>query len=205
MIQKTKDIGGSDIIVRCDAKLGVQADWLLQKLSELHARSPLRAGARVEIGWSLIILKPHGSALLAHEPDFSRNPFLNIRPDVSATLAVIAEQNDLAKFLGVTQTPVHFYQKVVIADHVFELESIFISRDTDASEDDSGWYIGDSSGVSEGPELGVFVYELLTLRPELMKSLTLPVGYLVKYVGDKIAAIFDQENCDVWATLDHRN
>lgn len=59
--------------------------------------------------------------------------------------------------------------------------------------DDSGWYIGpEDQARALGSYEAILVYQLLALRPALMKVLALPVGYLVVCDRNRIEAILNE-------------
>jgi hypothetical protein len=58
---------------------------------------------------------------------------------------------------------------------------------------DSGWYIGEVD-QPQNELKAIYSYQLLPLRPALLKVLALPVGYVVVFENDRIEAILNEQN-----------
>lgn len=200
MENKTAKIGDNTVVVRCSTALVIQAEWLLGLLHRLWVQGvPIDAGKKIQLGWSILSFRQESPGLLVVcEPDFSRNPFLDTRDDVSCTLSVQQAQNTFAKQIQVEILPVSFQDKVVIAKGSLSTSHIYLERNADPKKGDSGWYIGPCEPTSSPPDLeAVYVYELLQLRPSVLQCLGLPPGYLVVFQDEEIETVLNADNKNV--------
>lgn len=202
MENKTAKIGGNTVAVRCSTSLGIQAELLLGLFHRLWMQGvPIEAGKKIQLGWSILSFRQEGPGLLVVcEPDFSRNPFLDMRDDVSCTLGVQQAQNTFAKQIQVEILPASFQDKVVIAKGCLSTSHIYLERNADPKKGDSGWYIGSCEPTSSPPDLeAIYVYELLQCRPSVLQCLGLPPGYLVVYQNEEVEAVLNASNENVFA------
>lgn len=198
---KQATIGTTVVTVRCDELLAPQAEWLLSLLGRLFDQGvAIAAGRRFEFGWSMLIFKRDSDGgLVVCEPDFSTNPFLDVRDDLSCTLGIQEAQNAIARRLRLSITPASFQDKVVISKGSLSSQRIYLERNADTPKGDSGWYIGPCDrGEKELVLEALYVYELLHRRPEVMQFLGLPPGYMVVLDGTEIEAVLDAENKNIW-------
>lgn len=198
---KTDEISGKTFKISFSEGLVAQADWLLNLLrrtEEVRGIGFLKENVRLQVGWSILTIVRRGQEYVVCEPDFANNPFDATREDTTCSLSVQAEQNDLLNRLGIEGMPVSFQDKVVLSKDCLRQRSVYLERKTSANGD-SGWYIGpkDSDAASDEYE-AVFVYQLLTLRPALLKALALPTGYLAVFEGNEIEAVLNDHDEQVW-------
>lgn len=204
MIEESREIDGSMVVVRCDESLQTQAQWLLGILRELSSGGPaLRDGVRVDVGWSVITLRSIHKKLYVHEPDYSGDPFTQLRNDLTATLTVIANQNDFLALLQVSGVPARFDQKIVLSGGALEIDHVYLERSGEITPTDSGWYIGPVDEDQSKLE-AIYVFQLLDTRPNLLRFLALPDGCLVVVSGDRIESVVDGRNDDLWSDASRR-
>ena len=190
--------------LNCDSRLESQGNWLANLVSSHEAKPPgLHEGVRVQVGWSVTKLMRIGDELVLHEPDFSGNPFVDYRPDVTTTLTVLAMQFDLMSKLKCEVCEVRFDEKVVVQRGCLTHERIYAERQKPTPRD-SGWYIGsaEAAPTERGPpptsELeAIWVFDLWRLRPVVLAAMVLPMGWLVRWKGLEIDGIADHQNCNV--------
>lgn len=188
----------------CEPNLESHGVWLAGLVSSMETKNPgLYDGVTIQIGWSVLKLIQVGNDLVLHEPNFSGNPFVEYRPSVSTTLAVLAMQTALLSKLKCDGLPARFDDKVVIQKGCLSHNHIYAERST-PKPGDSGWYIGSAEEKSSmaGPppvsELeAIWVFELLRLRPSVLEAMALPAGWLLRWNGSDIDAIADEENRNV--------
>jgi hypothetical protein len=179
-----------------------QAEGLLDRLAELHARGPaLGNGSVVEFGWVPLKLVADGVELVVCEPDFSGDPWQNYVPMVDVTLRVLSWQAQQLQSLGVAGVPAHCYDTLVLERDCLGNQRIYAQRSAEMQTGDSGWYIGAVDKSDEAPAAdklaAVYIYQLLQSRPAAMAVLALPPGYLTILDGDTIEAIFDDQGMPV--------
>lgn len=175
------------------------APWFIAALQSVEIDRGvgfLCEGEQIVAGWTTLTLVREPDGLLwVHEPDYaSPHPLVQTRGDVTTSLAVLAEQ----KWRCVDQercepAALSFRDVIVVARGSLDAQHIYLERTTDAVDDgDSGWFVGFADQDDEPNNADVeaiFVFQLLTLRPQLLPMLTLPAGYLVVFQGDSVVAI----------------
>jgi hypothetical protein len=206
MVSKSAVIGGQTFVVNCSDRVESQAQWVIDLLRRLHEQGiELGEGKSVQLGWSALRFsrRADDKAILVCEPDFDRNPFADIRPNVTCTLTILAKQKDLAARLRVDPVEISFQDKIVLKRGVLSRQRVYLERKPSPRKGDSGWYIGpvEADGIQpKAEELeAMYVYQLLAVRPEMLTALILPTGYLVVMNGSELEAVLDPHNVDVLA------
>ena len=198
MVDRSLSIDGQTVVVSCADELQQQADWLLGVLAELHKSGRLIGeGKRVQVGGSFLSFRRQPSGdLSVCEPDIERNPFKDETTDVSCTLRVLASQFALASRLAVDPVVTTFQDKVVMDQDCLQSEDLYMHRsEPNASENDSGWFIGRQGPRDPSPKLeAIYAFQVLLQRPELFPALILPVGYMVMVNGQGIQAVMNADN-----------
>jgi hypothetical protein len=196
----TADVLNKNLVVRCDENFSAQADWLLQTVKEIGEKNGgLKDGETIRLSWTIIKVKETDTEFILCEPDFAGNPFENTVESVNLSLLILAKQNDVLNKLKITGEPVLFSDKIVYDNDCLSKKRIYLERLSDVSNGDSGWYIGNAEDNSEKTELkALYVYQLLSIRPELMSVLSLPSEYIAIFDADKIEAIVDSNNINMW-------
>ncbi|HWW61351.1 MAG TPA: hypothetical protein VN181_08290 [Thermoanaerobaculia bacterium] len=204
MIDEEIAVGAHRVLVQCDRSVQRQGKWLLDTIKrETQRNLQLRDGVRVEVGWSVVTLRAmNAQDFRVYEPDFSVDPFTQVRADVTTTLKVIAEQNDFLRLARAVGVSVRFDQKVVVSEGVLALKSVYLERSRDITRNDSGWYVGPVEGGRAALQ-GMYIYQLLA-RPEFMQVLTLPSAYLVIFDGAAIRSVTNERDQDVWGEVGQR-
>ena len=204
MTEHALDLGGLKLVARCDDGLAVQARSLLELLAGLRGKGKgLADGVTVQFGWLVLTLRRRGKKLLVCEPDFDGDPFHDLREEVSCTLSVLVGMTAVLNRLGVNGLSARFDDKVVAAKGRLAERRVYLQR-SKPRPGDSGWYVGPVDGrVPEKKPASyesLYVYELLRRRPNLLRVLALPPGFLAVFDGDEVEAIVDPNNNDVWNT-----
>ena len=167
----TRIISNKKFFVSCADQFRQQADWLLsllEKIEKERGAGFLEDGSSIQIGWSFIKIRREGDKLIVAEPNFSGDPFQETNDDLTCTLKVQAEQNDVLSALGLEGTPV-------------------------PKSGDSGWYIGEVE-QPQNELIAIYVYQLLQLRPAILQVLALPKGYIVVFQNNEIETILNEQN-----------
>lgn len=192
------------VVVNCGEDLSVQAAALLSKLEQLHRQGPaLRAGAIVQFGWSRLTFERHEEDLVVCEPDFDNDPFSRTVPGVDRTLRVASEQAGICQLVRAVGQDASFDQTLTIAKGYISTPRIYLDRRPSEVRGFSGWYLGPFA--EEGPANNleqlefIYIYQLLKLRPAVMKVLNLPINYVVVLSEDAINIIFDSMGAVVWS------
>lgn len=166
----------------------------------------LADGIRIGFGWMPITLHGKGRELVLCEPDFEGDPGEDLREDVSATLQVSVMHALVAELAGASPMEARCWQTVLVARGALGQEYVVMHRNEEPTDDHSGWYVGpldpreiDRVAASEDYEL-LPGYEILSLRPHLVKAMCLPVKYMAYFRGDRITRITDPEDNEVFTT-----
>lgn len=206
MITVTSRVAARPVEVRCEDNLRDQGQWLADTIAGFEARGrALADGLAAEVGWTTFVLRqqPDG-ALRVCEPDYSADPFKTLRPEVTASLTVLAAQIDLARSLTVEPVPCRFDQTLVVRKGVLDEARVFANRQAPKGED-SGWYLGpahDGRAAPPPPRAedleSLRLYQLLQRRPTILYALALPPGYTVVWNGHNIEALADPQGRNLW-------
>jgi hypothetical protein len=201
-IELKKIIGGTEVVLNVFKELKPQGEWLLSLFELLHQDGkPIADGTSVRVGWSILRLYKRDGALKVFEPEFSGDPFKDCCNGASHTLKIIGIQHQFLEHIGI-DSPVDwtFGDKIVLAKGAINNSNIYLERTTVTTPGDSGWFIGNArKNTEEVPEYeAVYAYQLLTLRPEVLAVLSLPPGYVVVFKSNKIEAVLNPMNVNIW-------
>src|SRR5262249_35465056 len=156
--------------------------WFLNYLQETFGDDPdkLKNGFKIQLGWSILSLQERNSELVVCEPDYRKNPFEDWHDDITCTLKVQAEQNEILELTEAEGNFALFQDTIIYAKGCLAEQRVYLHRSPPAFGGDSGWYIGPVKGSAKKPVLEkMHVYELLRHRPALLQVLCLPVEYMV--------------------------
>lgn len=192
-------VSGKTIQFFCHDALATQAKWLgglLRDILKEQGLGFLKDGATIGLGWSVLKFVQIDDHYLLCEPDFSSNPFSRFRKDLTCTLQVQMEQNELLKLFEIEEgVPTRFDQKMIIAKGCLNEREIYLERIAVDDPADSGWFIGYKEQPATAMENeALYVYQLLELRPTVLKALIFPIGYLVVFDGYEIVSIVNEQN-----------
>jgi hypothetical protein len=199
-----RKIGSFNVVASCGDDLKEQAEALLDVLAEIdREKSPLKDGTTIEFGWSILTLcNDDEDELTVCEPYFGGDPFHNNFPMVDNTLSVLTEQITLLNRLNIEGVNASFQDRILIDKGCLQAQYIYLERKSpEANTNDSGWYMGElTKEMSKKPVDSfevIYVYQLLKQRPQIMKILVLPPGYLVMFDGTRIEAIFNEKDQNI--------
>ena len=168
--------------MHCDAAVVSEAKTFMATLAQrMRHGLALRDGMVWPLGWSHFILRKNGDDYLANEPNYASNPVFALRQDCTTTLAVHREMLAFATANGTSPQFAKFPDRIVVRQG-WAHEPVLTAERTDASVE-SGWRI-DFPGATT--PLGVIkVYDLLGVRPSLLRVLALPRGSIVAIDKDE--------------------
>lgn len=193
--------GETSVIAYCDPYLEPVVEHVFDLLAELHGQGAvMHAGQRFPMGWTTLFLEvdPKGELVL-REPDYSApDPEIATRPDISASLAMLARQLLVLANVDETGQAVNYDQHVLTVRGALEEEDVYLVRVESPGGRLTGWRIAptEERPVEEVDSLPV--HEILRRRPELVEAMTLPPGYMAFYEGKDLAIIVDAKNEAVW-------
>jgi hypothetical protein len=195
------------VVVQCGEDFAIQAEALLSKLEQLHRQGPaLHSGTVVQFGWSRLVLEADGNNLVVCEPDFDGDPFHHTVPEVDRTLRVVSEQAGICRLVRAVGLDVSFDQTMIVTKGHLSTPRIYLDRRQPEVKEFSGWYLGpfeEKAPTQNQNQLeSLYTYQLLKLRPAVLKVLDLPINYVVVFSGDTIEMIFDPTGTVVWPHTD---
>jgi hypothetical protein len=196
-------VGQTTLIVRCDGGMVTQAEWLLRTLAKVLEATPFRDGMTVQVGWTRFSLRTQAGKVIVCEPSFHGNPFAASNLDVTLSLAILSAHDDMIQVLGVEPEPASFHHSVRIERGCLSEPRVFMTRETAAEGDASGWYIGVSGSEvlteSDDDRLELIrSTELLRVRRPLIIPLFLAAGYSVRWDGDAITSLAASSGGERW-------
>lgn len=163
-------------------------------------KAELHSGYKIEAGFSLFILLETSEGYDIAVPDYAGNPFENITEDLTIALWIQLEQTDILRMYKLSGETIRFDDKIVIEKNALENPHISLQRFSDLGG--SGWCIKaiekDAGGNYKNEEAGeyeaYYAYQLLQIRPALLKALLLPYEYLVVFDGEEIVEILNEKD-----------
>lgn len=190
----TISTNGKLLETNCSEAYQLAAEQLLNDIASMDIL--LEPGTTILYGWILLKLAPRDGYLAVTAPDIAYGNPEAYQDNLDITLKVLTEQAHLLKRLGCDGKPALFLEKVVLHKKNREHIQLYMERQPKASTDDSGWYIGPENVDSPVKEdlTSVYVYELLSMMPEVMGALALPEGFLATIETHRITQIYDTEN-----------
>ncbi|MBU3202158.1 hypothetical protein LL037_14855 [Clostridium estertheticum] len=198
MINITRSIDNKLFIAKTENYLAEQAESLLELISRIEVKK-LKNNFKTQIGFSIFTILEENDGIHVIAPDYKNNPFKDKTDDLTIHLWIQLEQGQLLKQIKLEGEMISFQDKIICAKGVLELDDIYLERNEDHEEGDSGWYIGPVNETISNEELeAYYTYQLLKIRPELIKTLSIPCGYMVVFNKDKIVAILDKNDIDIF-------
>ncbi|WP_426319513.1 immunity protein Imm33 domain-containing protein [Pseudoduganella sp. R-43] len=190
-------IGQQPFAVKAAPSLKGQVAWLISLFQDMHAQGrPIVAGQRIQLGFSMLTVgqSPDGTLTL-WEPDFERNPFVDLREGVDVTLALLSQQTGFIRRANCASAEISFQDKIVLARGALQAPSIYLERSAPNPEKhDSGWFIGIRNSNAEFELEAIYAFQLIQLRPALLEVLALPAGFMVFIEGNQIMDVANEHN-----------
>lgn len=193
-----KNITGKTIIMTAEKELEPQIETLFIALEQEDCNKLIH-GFSLQVGWSVYYLheREPGNFILT-TPDYTRNPFEDITEDLTLALWVQLEQSHFLRKINVEGLSIKFSDKIILSKGVLELEKIYLQRNGGVEKGDSGWYIGPVEDNNTSELYALYAYQLLKVRPEIIQVLALPNDFMVVFEGDKIKAVLNENDVDVF-------
>lgn len=185
-----EEVNGLAFRLRAEEALCPQVLALLRAFGAVP-KEKLRNESKIQIGFSVIILEERDGGYCVTVPDYTKSPFSDTTEDLTIALWIQMEQTDLLRQYGLEGEPVRFDDPIAVSRGALQEERIFLQRFSDLGG--SGWCVKPVDGGS-GEYEAVYAYELLKIRPELLKVLVLPYEYLAVFEGESLAEILNEKN-----------
>lgn len=197
-----KHIGSKNIKAKVEEPLRFHVETLFDLLSNVEDR--LVDGFSIQVGWSVFSLCKCEDYYQIITSDYTKNPFQDTTEDLTIALWVQLEQTHCLRRLNIDGELIKFNDKIVIAKNVLQLEKIYLQRSSGCGEGDSGWYIGPINEEASGELETIYAYELLKIKPAIIQVLALPYDYLVVFEKDKIKAILNDNDVDIYSEIERK-
>lgn len=176
-----------------------QVKHLLRAI-ETISKEELHNGYIIEVGFSLFILSETSEGYDITVPDYAGNPFADTTEDLTIAMWIQSEQTDMLRTYKLAGESLRFDDKIVVAKSSLEKPQISLQRFPDLGG--SGWCVkaiekdADGSYQNENTEeyKVYYAYQLLQIRPALLKALVLPYDYIVVFDKEDIAEILNEKN-----------
>jgi hypothetical protein len=196
-------VGETALVVRCDASLSTQAEWLLRTVGKVLEATPFREGMTIQMGWTRFSLRTQAGRVVVCEPAFHGNPFVASSVDVTMSLAILSAHDELIQLLGIEPDPVSFHHSVLIGRGCLSERRVFMERRHGTEGDDSGWCVEQVGRPTptESTDAAEWIRatELLRVRRALVVPLILPAGFRVTWDGEAITSVESPSREDRWS------
>jgi len=195
----SKTIGNKRLSLKCINSLSKQAEFLLNLIeAEYKQINVLQDNYKIQVGWSIYIISEQNEEFVILSPDHNQNPFKDITSDLTISLMIQAQQNEMLRKANIQGEPISFQDTMVILKEALKSDLLYLERKEICKKGDSGWYLGllDDKSESRSSEdyQAIYIFQLLQLKPELLQLLTLPVGCIAIINGDTIVEVVDSED-----------
>jgi hypothetical protein len=202
-VSVAENSSGSCIHLSCAREYEASAQSLANTLINIcKSGVGIFDGVTVEIGWSLLTLvKDSSNSYTVCEPDFRSGQVSELTSDLTTTIKVMRQQIALLNRVGLRATRCRYDQRVIVLKGALDRKRIYADRN-EPKNFDSGWYLGapDQVGQPSADELeSIPLYHLLSLRPEIIDVLALPVGCIVVWDQNTIEALYNPEGKNLWS------
>lgn len=193
------DIKGTKYSISVEEILYSQAQILLHTISTIPTEN-IKNGYKIEIGFSVYILVENDDGYRIVVPDYTKSPFTETTEDLTIALWIQKEQTGLLRLYNVFGESVRFDDKIVVSKGVLQKSQISLQRFCDLGE--SGWCVNEIVKDENGQFLNettndyesYYIYQLLNMRPALIKVLTFPYDYIVVFEDDEIIEILNEND-----------
>jgi hypothetical protein len=196
----TKTING--FVYSVSAKVGEKENLLpeINKLFEVIAGiapEKIRDGFTIEMNFTVFTLAKIAAGFCVTAPDYDKNPHADRTDDLTQALRIQSQQTAFLRQYSIDGESTRFDDKIIADKGAVKEREIYFMRTAERSKGDSGWYIkSQAHDTDDAPESyeAFYAYQLLALRPAIIKTLALPSDYIAVFAGDKIYAIVNPNN-----------
>ena len=190
------EINGVNFSAKAEEPLYPQLQTLFQLIESIPPHE-IKNGYRLEAGFTTFTFVEKTGVYQIMAPDFQKNPLADVTDDLTLALWVQLEQIHLLHTYNIGGETTRFFDKIIVVKQALNESDISLQRFSNCSKGDSGWCIESvkNRGSNNANDYeSYYAYQLLKLRPELIKVLALPCEYLVVFSGNNIKAILNEKN-----------
>ena len=176
-----------------------QSQALWRAISDIPV-GRLKDGFKIQIGFSLYILQKAISGYCIVTPDYESTPFLKVTEDLTLAFWIQMEQLDMLQKYHINGETIRFDDKIAVAKGSIVKPKICLQRFRDLGG--SGWCVneifqnkdGKFSNVDTTEYESIYAYQLLNIRPSVLKALMLPYDYIVVIDEDDIIELLNEKD-----------
>ena len=189
LIELSKEISGKKVLIKCEEFLKDQGNWLLS-VFEKEVADKICDDLKIQVGFTMFIFK-----------DTTEN--------ISISLILQFQLNETVKKLDVSYEDIAFDDELLLLSKARNADNIYLERSKNYGKGQSGWYIGAVNMTEEipKPEKGnvesIAVCDILKFRPDLLKLLALPKGYIITIIHNEIVEIMDGDSKIVYKKIEN--
>lgn len=195
----TNDINGTIYTIKVDDSLSFQSQILWKAIQDIPANK-LRDGFKIEIGFSVYILRKNEIGYSVVSPNYETTPFSEITEDLTLAFLIQMEQLTILQKYHMNGERIRFDDEIAVAKNSIAKPQICMQRFRDLGG--SGWCVNEISQSEDGTFFivdaseyeSIYAYQLLSMRPSILKILMLPYDYLIVLNGDDIVEILNDKN-----------
>ena len=164
----------------------------------------LAEGNQLACGWSRLTIRARGDERVVCEPDFHRDPAQDLVHDATLTLQTLYLAELLHHLVGVPPSPCIFLDTIALAPDAMHDEVWLVRLHETDERGRSGWVVGGAppEELARCYRLGelreVATAQLVPLRPHLIKALTLPAGFRVRFRAHAVTSVRDPDDEERW-------
>lgn len=202
----TKEINGIKYTIKVKDILYFQSQILWNVIHDMPVEK-IKDEAKIEIGFSVYILCRDERGYKVAAPDYGASPFSDITEDLTAAFLIQMETLELLQKYNINGETVRFDDELAVAKGSIDKPKICMQRFREL--DGSGWCVNEISQGEDGTFShveadeyeSVYAYQLLSLRPALLKALMLPYDYIAIFDGEDIVEILNENDESILTDL----
>ena len=186
--------------------LAAACESVVSYCASLEDKPPgLSDGIVIGYGWSRLTLRARGDDIVLCEPNFSRHPMSELCYDISFSLQSIVMTQVLHSVVGVDACECSCVDDLIIADGAILEPELILHRIAPTRERTSGWIIGPRNVAEVDALLDSEQFDVVpsaviaSVRPHLIKVLSLPPGFQVTMYGHAVTSVLDEEGNERWS------
>jgi len=178
--------GDRTVVLHAEESLNPMIAALFRLLGSLDPVR-LEPGLTIDAGWTPLRVGERDGELVLETPDVPADPGA-WTTDISTALRVAHDQSTTCSLFSQAYVPVRAHAKVVLDRDVLSGGNLYLHRNTEPTDTDTGWFVGrqDRTDADNEALAGCPAGDLLRTRPALVRFLALPAGTLLVVDGDEL-------------------
>ena len=199
MTTYTKEINGIKYTIKVEDMLYFQSQVLWRAIYDIPV-DRLKDGFKIQVGFSLYVLRKMASGYCIVTPNYETTPFLEFTEDLTLAFLIQMEQLETLRKYRINGETIRFDDEIAVAKGSLVKPKICLQRFRDLGG--SGWCVNEIMQNKNGQFLNVdtseyesiYAYQLLNIRPSILKLLMLPYDYIVVIDENDIIEILNEKD-----------